>query len=80
LNVIDASVLVKRSATRCAGRFWQGRSARGRPAKRCDNVSFYDGLYVALAEGAGSPLLTFDGRLSRASGLPAEVELIGAGS
>jgi predicted nucleic acid-binding protein len=42
-----------------------------------DNVSFYDGLYVALAEGAGSPLLTFDARLSRASGLKTEVELIG---
>jgi predicted nucleic acid-binding protein len=44
-----------------------------------DNVSFYDGLYVALAEAAGSPLLTFDARLSRASGLRAKVELVGAG-
>jgi predicted nucleic acid-binding protein len=42
-----------------------------------DNVSFYDGLYVALAEGAGAPLLTFDARLARASGLKAEVELVG---
>jgi predicted nucleic acid-binding protein len=43
-----------------------------------DNVSFYDGLYVAVAEAAGAPLLTFDARLARASGLRTEVELIGS--
>jgi predicted nucleic acid-binding protein len=42
-----------------------------------DNVSFYDGLYVALAEALDAPLLTLDGKLSRASGLRTEVELIG---
>jgi predicted nucleic acid-binding protein len=41
-----------------------------------DSVSFYDGLYVALAEGMGAPLLTLDARLTRASGLRTEVELI----
>lgn len=41
-----------------------------------ENVSFYDGLYVALAEAAGVPLLTLDGKLTRASGLRTEVELI----
>jgi predicted nucleic acid-binding protein len=41
-----------------------------------DNVSFYDGLYVALAEGMGAPLVTLDKKLARASGLRAEVELI----
>lgn len=41
-----------------------------------DNVSFYDGLYVALAEGLGAPLLTLDAKLARAPGLRAEVELI----
>jgi predicted nucleic acid-binding protein len=40
------------------------------------NVTFYDGLYVALAEAMGAPLLTFDGRLARAPGLRAEVRLI----
>ena len=30
-----------------------------------DNVSFYDALYVALAEALGAPLLTLDGRLAR---------------
>jgi len=41
-----------------------------------DNVSFYDGLYVALAEGLGAPLLTLDKKLARAPGIRAEVELI----
>lgn len=41
-----------------------------------DNVSFYDGLYVALAEGLDGPLLTLDRRLAGASGLKAEVELV----
>ena len=44
-----------------------------------DNVSFYDGLYVALAEAVGSPLVTRDARLARTSGLRTEVELIGEG-
>ena len=48
------------------GRAWQLR----------DNVSFYDGLYVALAEAAGSPLLTIDARLAKAPGLRTEVELV----
>jgi predicted nucleic acid-binding protein len=42
-----------------------------------DNVSFYDGLYVALAEAVGSPLVTRDVRLARAAGLRTEIELIG---
>ncbi len=41
-----------------------------------DNVSFYDGLYVALAEVAKAPLLTLDERLTRAPGLRIEVELV----
>jgi predicted nucleic acid-binding protein len=40
-----------------------------------DNVSFYDGLYVALAELLEKPLLTFDARLSRA-GVNVEIELL----
>jgi predicted nucleic acid-binding protein len=42
-----------------------------------DNVSFYDALYVALAEDLGAPLLTLDARLARASGVKAEIELVG---
>ena len=40
-----------------------------------DNVSFYDGLYVALAQLLGQPLLTFDARLAR-SGVDAEIEIL----
>jgi predicted nucleic acid-binding protein len=40
-----------------------------------DQVSFYDALYVALAEMLGEPLLTFDARLGRA-GVEAEVEVL----
>ena len=42
------------------------------------NLSFYDGLYVALAEALEAPLLTLDARLARAPGVKAEVELIQA--
>lgn len=40
------------------------------------NVSFYDGLYIALAAGLGVPLLTADARLSRAPNLPCAVDAI----
>jgi predicted nucleic acid-binding protein len=32
------------------------------------NLSFYDGLYVALAEVLNAPLVTLDRRLARAAG------------
>jgi predicted nucleic acid-binding protein len=40
-----------------------------------DNVTAYDAVYVALAEALDAPLLTCDGRLARAPGLRARVEL-----
>jgi predicted nucleic acid-binding protein len=40
------------------------------------NLSFYDGLYVALAERLELPLLTVDARLARAPGIRARIELI----
>lgn len=40
-----------------------------------DRVSFYDGLYVALAQMLDEPLVTFDARLARA-GLEAEIEVL----
>lgn len=43
-----------------------------------DSVSFYDGLYVALAQMLEEPLITFDARLARA-GVPAEIEVLSAG-
>lgn len=40
------------------------------------NVTFYDALYVALAEMLDEPLVTFDARLARA-GVGARVEVLG---
>jgi predicted nucleic acid-binding protein len=40
------------------------------------NVSFYDGLYIALAERLALPLLTLDARLAGAPGLRTSVEVI----
>lgn len=39
-------------------------------------MSFYDGLYVALAVMLDLPLLTADARLTKAPGLPCRFELI----
>ena len=49
-----------------AGAAWQLRQ----------NVTFYDGLYVALAAALGVPLITADERLSGAPGLSCPVELV----
>lgn len=40
------------------------------------NLSFYDALYVALASCLEVPLLSADSRLSRAPGLPCQIELV----
>jgi predicted nucleic acid-binding protein len=40
-----------------------------------DHISFYDALYVALAQLLEEPLLTLDARLARA-GLNAEIEVL----
>lgn len=40
-----------------------------------DNVSMYDAAYVALAARLRLPLVTIDGALARAPGLPCRVEL-----
>ncbi len=43
------------------------------------NLSFYDGLYVALAEALDVPLITLDRRLARAVGDATEVAVLTAG-
>ncbi|MBV8931100.1 MAG: type II toxin-antitoxin system VapC family toxin [Kutzneria sp.] len=43
------------------------------------SITFYDALYVALANMLGAKLVTGDARLTRAPGLPCEVELVRAG-
>lgn len=40
-----------------------------------DNCTFYDALYVALAEMMDEPLITFDARLAR-SGARADIEVL----
>jgi predicted nucleic acid-binding protein len=42
-----------------------------------DSVSFYDAMYVSLAEILDQPLVTFDARLAKASGIRAEIEVLG---
>ncbi len=44
-----------------------------------ENFSFYDALYVSLAEVLEEPLLTFDLRLAKANGSRAEVEVLQPG-
>jgi predicted nucleic acid-binding protein len=40
------------------------------------NLTFYDALYVALAEALGAPLVTLDARLAGAPGVRATIELL----
>jgi predicted nucleic acid-binding protein len=40
-----------------------------------DALSAYDAAFIALAEALGSPLITCDGRLARAKGHAARIEL-----
>ena len=47
----------------------------GRAWELRDNLSVHDAVYVTLAELLGAPLVTCDGRLTRARGIHAPVEL-----
>lgn len=44
-----------------------------------DNLTAYDGAYVALAEALDCPLVTGDARVARANGPRCEIELIDCG-
>lgn len=48
----------------------------GRAWKLRDNLSAYDAMYVALAEGINAPVVTCDGPLAKAPGHRARIELI----
>jgi predicted nucleic acid-binding protein len=65
----DAQALVteRYSHTALAVRAWELRS----------NVSFYDALYISLAETARLPLVTGDARLATATGPRCDVQVIG---
>jgi predicted nucleic acid-binding protein len=77
IAVTDAEVLLIASAPLVDHRYeMTGALARAAWALR-DNVSFYDGLYVALAVALAVPLLTADERLSRAPRLGCPVERVG---
>jgi len=43
-----------------------------------NNVSVYDAMYIALAEGLGCPLVTADARLASVPGVRCTVEVLGA--
>jgi predicted nucleic acid-binding protein len=63
-----ADLPVRRAGHRgILGRAWELRA----------NLTFYDGLYVALAERLDLPLLTLDARLASAPGIRARVETVG---
>lgn len=52
------------------------RPLRSRAWELRDNVSYYDGLYVALAERAGLPLVTAHAKLANATGSHCHIELV----
>jgi len=49
----------------------------GRAWKLRDNISIYDGVYVALAEAIDAPLVTCDRPLAKAPGHRARIEVVG---
>lgn len=52
------------------------RSLVGRALGLRENLTLYDGVYVALAEALGCPLLTADRRLARSPGPTCELVLV----
>ena len=62
---LDALPVVRYAHEPLLGRAWELRNA----------LSIPDAVYVALAEALEAPLVTCDGRLARAPGIHATVEL-----
>jgi predicted nucleic acid-binding protein len=75
-SAADGIALLRLSADLVDHRY-EHRGALANAAWRLrHNVTFYDALYVALAAAIESPLLTADGRLAKAPGLPCAVEVV----
>ncbi len=66
LTDLSELAVVRYSHQDLVGRAWAMRTT----------VSAHDAMYVALAEALDAPVLTCDGRLARAHGHRAEVELV----
>lgn len=66
VNALADLPLVRHGHVPYLARIWELRSS----------MTAYDAAYVALAEGVGAVLLTCDGRLARAHGHRARVELL----
>jgi predicted nucleic acid-binding protein len=66
LRMLEALPLTRHAHAPLRRRCWQLRVS----------LSAYDAMYVALAEGLGSMLITRDARIARAPGLAAAVEVV----
>jgi predicted nucleic acid-binding protein len=70
LEVFTATEIRRYDHLDLMGRAWQLR----------ENLSFYDALYVALAEMLEAPLVTVDARIAKAPGIPAIVQILPLGA
>lgn len=84
-RVVRKGEISARSARAALAELWELRLMRidhrlllDRAWELRDNVSFYDGLYVALAEELDAPLITLDARLAGAPGIRAEIDVVQA--
>jgi predicted nucleic acid-binding protein len=56
---------------------WPHEGLLGRVWALRETLTAYDAAYVALAEALGAPLVTTDGKLARAAGHGARLEMVG---
>jgi predicted nucleic acid-binding protein len=78
LTAADAEALLRLSEPLIDHRHQMTGALAGAAWALRQNVSFYDGLYAALAAALAIPLLTADGRLANAPGLRCPVERVGS--